>query len=155
MSVVRVFTPENRLRHALADPKAPTTAELVAAAERNVAELRPKLRAAVEVRRKELARLANSSPQELIAEIEALGAAALGICEVASACGMTAVGEAAQGLYAVVGAMRAGDAWKPDALNAQVGALLLLLNDPPPAEEETRQILDRLRGMRAFLGVST
>ena len=154
MSAVRVFTPENRLRHALADSKAPTAAELVAAAERNVAELRPKLRASVERRRQELLKLASGTPEQIYAECEALGAAALGICEVASACGMDAVGEAARGLYAVVGALREGAVWKPDALYAQVGALLLLLNDPPPSDEEARQILDRLKGMRAHLGVS-
>lgn len=155
MSGARVFKPENRLRPVLADPRAPTAAELVAAAERNVALLKPRLRAAVEHHREALARLAAMPEPELAAEAEALGAAALGICEVASACDMAAVGEAAKGVYAVILALRADGVWRSDALNAHVAALLQLTAEPPPSDAEARALLARLAGVRAFVGVPT
>ena len=110
-------------------------------------------RVAVQQHREVLARLANKPESELFAQSEALGAAALAICEVASVCDMAAVGEAAQGVYAVVRALRSHGLWHTAALTAHIRSLLLLTSDPAPTEAETRKILDRLTGMRAFVGV--
>ena len=155
MGHAHVFTPENRLRTVLDDPAAPTAAELVAAAQRRVGELKPRLRAAVMRHREELARLADRPEAEILAQGEALSAAALGICEVAAACDLPDVGEAARGLYAVIRALRLDGVWRTDALNAHVHALLLLTDEPAPAGAQARAILDRLAGVRAFVGVPT
>ncbi len=153
MTAVRVFRPENRLRAVLGDPYAPTTAELAAAAGRNVAKMGPELRGIVHKHGLELARLARRPEAEVLADSDALGAAALGICEVAGACGLPEAGEAAKGVYAMASALRATGVWHTGALNAHVDALVLLTGEPAPEPVEARQILDRLSGVRSFLGV--
>ena len=153
MSVARVFTPKNRLHSVLMDPYASTAADLVAAAERNVAKLKPNLQAAVERHLADFMRVADRSEQA--ADSEALGAAAAGIAELAAACDMAAVGEAARGAYAMLTAQRKAGVWRAEAFSAHVNALRLLASKPRPKETETREILDRLAGVRAFIGVPT
>ena len=139
----------------MADPYAPTAADLVAAAERNVAKLKPNLQAAVERTLAEFLRLADLSGQDLRADIEALGATAVGVAELAAACDMAAVGEAARGAYAMLTALRTAGVWHAEALSSHINALRLLASKPPPKEAEARQILERLASVRGFIGVPT
>ena len=153
MNADSVFTPENRLQSVMADHRGSTPAELVEAATRNITELKPRLQEVVRRRCDDLAQLAARVGSSASAGAEALGASALGVCELAAACDMAAVSTAAQGVHAMSMAVRNGGAWHHKALNAHVNALHLLAADPAPAEAEAQVLLGQLGAMRTFIGV--
>jgi hypothetical protein len=149
----QVFRPENRLAHMVRDggPGADMR-QLIASAEAQVEELRASTTAYVQGRLDHILLLAREDDQALLARAHELGAAALGIAEVAGAAQLGALGEAAAGVSAMIEAFRTGGVWRPDALRVHLDALQLLASDGAhaPGHEE---MLARLRGLRAAIGV--
>ena len=153
MSVVRIFTPVNRLALAIGGNCDPTTDSLIAQAAAQVDALKPGLRDYVTQMRATLAALASQSEELIFAECREIAAAALNICDIAGAAGLESTGEAARGIHAMIDALITKGVWHTDALKLHLDALSLLNSDPPPSEAAARKILSDLKAMRDWVGV--
>lgn len=153
MSVVKIFTPENRLAKVIGGMGDATAEELAKNAEGRVRALRPVIRKRVQEIAEELALLSERPETEIFAECKALGDKALEICEIAGAADLQAIGDAARGVHALIDALFTAGVWHTEALKLHVESLMVLNGDPPPPAEAARQMLARLRGMREWLGV--
>lgn len=154
MTTVRLFTPENRLAGVIGGPDDPSYAALVRDAEAGVASLGPKIRQAVKVHQRAIAKLCAAPEEEVFADCQAVGGAALEIADIAGAAGMEAAGEAARGLYAMTNALIAQGVWHTEALQLHVAALAVLTCETPPSSSEAIQVLKRLKAMREWCGIA-
>jgi hypothetical protein len=149
----RVFTPENRLAKVLASLEGKTEAELVGAAEARVARLEAVIRDYVKEKLARLLDYARIGEEALFAECRDLGAQANDIAEVASAAGLTAIGEVARGIGAMVDSLIRRGVWHTDALRLHLDALVLLNQRSGANDADDAIMLERLRGMRSAIGV--
>ena len=153
MGAVRIFTPENRLADIVGGPDDLTLAELEQRAAERVHNIGPDLRRFVAEKVAEIERIA-AYPEEIIfAECLSLGAAALGICEVAAAAGLAPLGEAARGVATMVDALVTDGVWHTDALKLHIDALTMIAAQPDLEPAEVLIILARLKAMRDGIGV--
>lgn len=152
MSIVRIFTPENRLAAIVGGPDDATAASLVRDAETNVYGLRDKIREHVAQQHAILARRARGSEAEIFADCHAIAEAARSISDVAGAADMECVGEAARGIFALINALGCKGVWHTDALKLHVDALALFNSDAPPSRSDSVQILKKLKAMREWVG---
>ena len=153
MSTGVIFRPPNTLGSVTSESHGLRASELVATAQRNVVELKPKLQEALRNRCEVLSRAISRPAGDVADDAEALETAALSISELAAACDNPAASAAAQGVYAMVTTFRKTGAWHSDALNAHVSALHLLAAGSPSDQTDAAMIIERLSAMRAFLGV--
>jgi hypothetical protein len=154
MSIVKIFTPENRLADIVGESDDPTVASLVRDAENRVFGLRDQIRRHVAEQHAVLARLAHAPEEEIFADCHKIAAAARGISDVAGAADMEAVGEAARGIFALINALGCKGVWHTDALKLHVTALALLNSDTPPSRGDAVQILKKLKAMREWVGAT-
>lgn len=152
MSIVRIFTPENRLSDIIGGPDDPTAASLIRDAETNVWSLRDQIREHVAEQHAILARRAKGSEEEIFADCHAIAAAARSISDVAGAADMETVGEAARGIFALINALGCKGIWHTDALKLHIDALALFNSDTPPSRSDSIQILKKLKAMREWVG---
>ena len=153
MAEPKLITPENRLAAVRGRDGDPTIESMARAAEKRVAALGPSLRAHVNHQCRLIRELAAADDDTLLANAQAIGEAARSVCEVAGAAGMSAAGEAARGIFAMIDAWRASGLWHAEGLRLHVGALALLQTDCPPGRAESEKILARLKAMREWAGV--
>jgi hypothetical protein len=154
MSTARVFTPENRLAKILESLNGPTAGELVADAEKRIDELHDAIREYVREKLATISAYAEQGEDVLFAECRALADASLEVAEVAGAAGLEAVGEVARGISAMVDSLATSGVWHSDALKLHLSALTLVTQEGGHMSKENAVILDRLRGMRAAVGVA-
>ncbi len=153
MTVVRIFTPENRLASILHSREAPTGAELVTAAESRVDDLRGVILSYVAAKQKEIAAYAALGDDVLFAECRTLGDTALNVAEVAGAAGLEAVGEIARGISAMIDSLKTCGIWHTAALRLHINALGLIdqVSGADPAAGAL--VLKRLQAMREAIGI--
>lgn len=151
MSAARVFEPDNRLAGILTETGGHTAAELIAAANKRVADLAPVIRVHVEQRLAVIHAHASKSEAVIFAECRALGDVALEIAGIAGAAGMETVGEIAHGIGAMVEGLFSSGAWHSDALLIHMEALSLVEAE---GSSRNREILDNLRAMRLSIGLT-
>lgn len=153
MSVVRIFTPDNRLAHVVGGPNDPTAASLVRDAETRLRPLQAGIRKDVADQCAIIARLAAGPEEEVFGCSREIGDAARYICEIAGVAELHAVGEAARGVHAMINALVSEGVWHTEALKLHVDAVALFNSDAPPSASETDKILARLKAMRDWVGV--
>ena len=152
MSVVKIFTPENRLADIIGDADDPTAASLVRDAETNVWSIRDQIRGHVAEQHAILTRHASGSEAEIFAGCRAIAAAARSISDVAGAADMESIGEAARGIFALIDALGCKGVWHTEALQLHIDALALFNSDAPPSHCDSMQILKKLKAMREWVG---
>lgn len=153
MARVRYLTPENRLARAIGGAGARPAEELVCNAEERVAALEPQIAEFVSAEVELILRLGLQSEELVFADCREIADAALRVAEVAAVANLPAVGEAARGIRAMIEGLFDGGIWHSDALKLHVDALSLLAHGPRQGEEEEGRILERLKRMRARIGV--
>lgn len=153
MSVVRIFTPDNRLKGVIGGPNDPTAASLVRDAEMRLRPLQGVIQKDVADLCGVIARLADGPEEQVFANSRDIGDAARAICEVAGIANLTAVGEAARGVHAMIDALVTVGVWHTEALELHIDAVALFNSEAPPSQAETDKILARLKAMRDWVGV--
>lgn len=154
MSIVKIFTPENRLADVIGDADDPTVASLVRDAETNVWSIRDQIRGHVAEQHAILARQASGPEAEIFARCHAIAATARSISDVAGAADMESIGEAARGIFALISALTCKGVWHTDALQLHIDALALFNSDAPPSHSDSVQILKKLKAMREWVGAA-
>ena len=153
MTSTRIFYPENRLAPIIGDGRDATGDALEKAAESRVAALKDSILAYVALQLSVFSELARAADEDLFAECRRLESAALGICEVAGAAGLSDMGEAARGVNAMISALTTHGVWHTDALRLHMHAVAMFATEPAPSGEEAKKILSRLQTMRDRFGV--
>ncbi len=154
MSVVKIFTPENRLSGIMGDPAGRTVRELIADADGRVSKLSDTIRQYVGEVREKILLLAHQPEDLIFAECKELATMACAICDVAAVAGLQHTGEAARGIYMMVDALLTRGVWHTDALKLHAHALALLSEEPAPSDAAVEQILFNLKAMREWVGVA-
>ncbi len=152
MSLVKIFTPENRLADVIGGPDDPTGSSLVRDAETRVFGMRDEIRRHVAEQYKILAARADGPEEAIFADCYQIADAARAISDVAGAAGLEALGEAARGIFALIHALGCKGVWHTDALRLHVNALALFNSDCPPGRNDSQQILKKLKAMRDWVG---
>ena len=153
VSVVRIFTPDNRLTQVIGGPNDPTAASLVRDAETRLRPLQADIRKHVAAQCAIIAQLASGPEEVVFGHSREIGAAARHVCEIAGAAELNAVGEAARGVHAMIEALVSQGVWHTEALKLHVDAVALFGGDAAPNRAETDKILARLKAMRDWVGV--
>src|SRR5579875_3517803 len=151
MPNARVFTPENPLSKVVQTTGGAGANELIASAEKRVADLGPSIRAYVFERVKAILAIVDD-PSAAATGTAEIGAAAMKVAEVAGAVGLASLGEVARGISAMVEAAGPDGAPRPDAFALHIDALRLLDRSGGHIDGE-EQMLARLRALRTAVGV--
>lgn len=153
MARVRYITPENRLARTLGGEGARFVEDMVQDAKGRVAALAPEIASFVAAEVRLILELGMQSEELVFADCREIADAALRVAEVAGAADRHAIGDAARGIRAMIEGLFRGGIWHSDALKLHVDALSLLSNGPRQSDEEEARILERLKRMRARIGV--
>ncbi len=149
-----VHTPKNRLAKVLGNDEAPLAEQLIADANGKVASLAEAVRGHVRKALDHILTYVGREDEALFAASHALGAAALSVAEVAGAAGMTAIGEIARGVSALVddGVLRGN--LRADALRLHLDALALVSRDGDGRGPDNDIVVIRLAALRKAIGVA-
>lgn len=153
MPAARVFTPENRLAEVLQTTRGIAANELIADAEKRVADQDASIRAYVFERVKSILSMVDGEDSMTGGRTAEIGARAMQIAEVAGAAGLGSLGEVARGISAMVEAAGPEGSPRPEALALHLDALRLLDRNGGHVEGE-EQMLVRLRALRTAVGVA-
>lgn len=153
MQTARIFTPENRLAHALRSQDGPSAVSLIADADARVAALADSIRAFVADRIALIAPYADRAEDELFAGCKDIGEPAMNIAEVADAAGLDAVGAVARGVCVMLDGLISLGVWHTEALCIHLRALRLVGDPDGPTSEEGRRIIEDLLALRRSIGL--
>ncbi len=153
MASVKISMPTNRLGKIVEGHEGVAFDTLVAASEKRLSLMKEDLRTYIQAQIQEIVAIHALGEELMFARCRELEHAAMNIADVAGVAQLGAIGEAANGIRAMIGSLFCKGVWHTDALELHITSLLLLNTDPPPSAEETGSVLSRLRKMRAAVGV--
>ena len=154
MNSARVFTPENHLaRHMRGG--GPTSAELIADADKRVSALADSIRGFVIGKLQEIRPFADQNDDDLFAASDVISGLAMNIAEVGDAAGLNALAEVTRGMVTMIDGLRTLGVWHTDALRLHIRALGLLSPDAPPlSRQDEARIVKDLQNMRRSIGLT-
>jgi len=154
MNSARVFTPENHLARHMSHG-GPTSAELIADADKRVSALADSIRVFVVGKLQEIRPFADQTDDDLFAESDVISSLAMNIVEVGDAAGLNALADVTRGIVTMIDGLRNLGVWHTDALRLHIHALGLLSPDAPPISgQDEARIVENLQNMRRSINLS-
>ncbi|MDX2235091.1 MAG: hypothetical protein NW200_11400 [Hyphomonadaceae bacterium] len=153
MAVTRIHTPDNGLARILGGKDARSMDDLVRDAEERLVQIAPHIDQFVAREIDVILAIGGQREEEVFAECRKVSDAALRVAEVAGAAGATAVGDVARGIRLMIDSLFTGGVWHADALRIHVESLAILTRGAPQSPAEADVIVERLKVLRARIGV--
>ncbi|MBS0295625.1 MAG: hypothetical protein JSR45_04885 [Proteobacteria bacterium] len=154
MAAPQAFIPRNRLAAALAGSHGDAPADLVAEANRLVAEKSNTIRAFVTEAVARIVAQERCDDDVLFARCDSLSGEALDVADVAAAAGLEAAGEIARGIAVAVQALRESGAWRPEAVRLHIAALRAIGTSEATSAQAASTLLAELCALRATFGAA-
>ena len=150
----RISSPAGGLGAILVETGGRTITDMVAEAESRVATLSSAIRAYSAEQVREILDIYRRGEVAMFTESRTVSTLAMNIAETASVAHMTALGEAARGICAMIDALIDDGVWHTEALAAHINSLALLSRPEAPGEKEAAPIIARLAALRAAVGIT-